>query len=86
MTMSLRIFIAPALAVSLLPAVAGMYSGPVVHAHHSGQETETEKPATVYVCPMHPDVTSKKPGKCRKCKMTLEKKKIKEPVAKPADQ
>src|SRR5262245_25654252 len=25
----------------------------------------------VYSCPMHPDVTSKKPGKCPKCGMTL---------------
>jgi hypothetical protein len=33
---------------------------------------------------MHEDVTSKKPGKCPKCKMKLEKKKIKE--AKPPDQ
>ena len=51
---------------------------PVVHAHQDGQETERQKPAFHYVCPMHEDVTSKKPGKCRKCKMKLEKKKIKE--------
>jgi hypothetical protein len=31
-----------------------------------------EKPgATVYTCPMHPEVTSDKPGKCPKCGMTL---------------
>lgn len=32
------------------------------------------KPATkkvVYACPMHPDVTSSKPGRCRKCGMEL---------------
>ena len=82
----LRILIAPALAFSLLPAAASLYSG-AVHAHQDAQETEPEKPAEFhYVCPMHEDVTSKKAGKCRKCKMKLVKKKIKEPVDKPADQ
>jgi hypothetical protein len=33
------------------------------------QEQET------YICPMHPEVKSNKPGKCPKCGMTLEKKK-----------
>lgn len=28
--------------------------------------------STIYRCPMHPDVTSKNPGKCPKCGMTLE--------------
>lgn len=27
--------------------------------------------ATVYTCPMHPEVTSDKPGKCPKCGMDL---------------
>ena len=29
--------------------------------------------AAIYTCPMHPEVTSDKPGKCPKCKMNLEK-------------
>ena len=32
-----------------------------------------------YYCPMHPEVTSNKPGKCPKCGMSLEKKKVSEP-------
>jgi protein SCO1 len=32
---------------------------------------QTRKPAGHYQCPMHPDITSKKPGKCPKCQMTL---------------
>jgi len=28
-----------------------------------------------YYCPMHPDMTSDKPGKCPKCNMDLEEKK-----------
>jgi len=85
--MSPRILIAPLLALSLLPATDSLYSVSVVLAHQHGQEAEPEKPAEFYyVCPMHDDVTSKKPGKCRKCKMTLQKRKIKEPVAKHPDQ
>lgn len=39
--------------------------------------TPKPKPAaaTVYTCPMHPEVTSDKPGSCPKCGMTLVKKK-----------
>ena len=36
-----------------------------------------ENPATTaasFVCPMHPDVTSDKPGKCSKCGMDLKEK------------
>jgi hypothetical protein len=35
----------------------------------------TAKENEVYVCPMHPDVKSDKPGKCPKCGMNLELKK-----------
>jgi hypothetical protein len=78
-----KILITPLLTVSLLAAVGSLYSVPV-HAHQDAQETAPEKPAFQYVCPMHEDVTSKKPGKCRKCKMKLEKKKVKE--TKPSQQ
>jgi hypothetical protein len=32
---------------------------------------ESQPAATVYTCPMHPEVVSDKPGKCPKCGMTL---------------
>ncbi|HJU92442.1 MAG TPA: SCO family protein [Pyrinomonadaceae bacterium] len=32
---------------------------------------QTKSSAARYVCPMHPDVTSSRPGKCPKCKMAL---------------
>src|SRR5213083_138925 len=39
---------------------------------------ESEK--IIYSCPMHPDVTSDKPGKCSKCGMNLKEKEIKASV------
>lgn len=32
--------------------------------------------ATVYTCPMHPEVSEDNPGKCPKCGMKLEKKQV----------
>lgn len=42
--------------------------------------------AANYVCPMHPEVKSRKPGKCPKCKMALRLAKVETPAAveKPA--
>lgn len=34
---------------------------------------QSRLPVQSYVCPMHPEVTSTKPGKCPKCKMELRK-------------
>ncbi len=34
---------------------------------------QDSKPATVYTCPMHPEVVSNEPGKCPKCGMFLKK-------------
>lgn len=34
---------------------------------------EKESGADVWTCPMHPEVTSDKPGTCPKCGMALEK-------------
>ena len=40
----------------------------------------TKPGATLYTCPMHPEVISDKPGKCQKCGMTLVPK---QPESKP---
>ncbi|MBX3233561.1 MAG: hypothetical protein KIT84_11195 [Labilithrix sp.] len=52
------------------------------HAGHHGHAGHTSGPATaadagaVYVCPMHPEVTSTEPGQtCPKCNMKLVPKK-----------
>jgi hypothetical protein len=39
------------------------------------QESVSQTDADLYVCPMHPEVTSKAPGTCPKCGMTLVKRK-----------
>ena len=61
------------LLAAVLAVASGFIGGPV-RAH------EKEKPKTdaavVYVCPMHPDVTDTKPGKCPKCGMTMVARKL----------
>ena len=47
---------------------------PRPHAH----QHEREADAPTYVCPMHPDVTSDRPGQCPRCGMALVKR---EPAA-----
>lgn len=42
-------------------------SGAAPHAGHS----DAAAADVVYVCPMHPEVTSKAPGICPKCNMKL---------------
>lgn len=37
-------------------------------------ESTTTTEAKIYTCPMHPEVTSDKPGTCPKCGMDLEEK------------
>lgn len=42
------------------------------HHHDAAPAAETdETAAVVYVCPMHPEVTSHEPGTCSKCGMAL---------------
>src|SRR6185295_20145248 len=42
-----------------------------------------QKQPVVYSCPMHPDITSKKPGKCPKCGMTLRRTEAPSPTPTP---
>ena len=77
----LRLRIAPLLAVALLSTAASLYSAPVASAQQQKSAHSKKTTQFHYVCPMHEDVTSKKPGTCPKCKMKLVRKKIvKEPA------
>ena len=72
---SLRFLMALFGAVALLLSSFQVYSVAVVTAAQKERSAHSEKPIQFhYVCPMHDDVTSKKPGLCRKCKMKLVKK------------
>ena len=67
-------------------------SGGHQHEEKSANKSEEKKAekkidkkksySVVYVCPMHPEVQSDKPGKCPKCGMKLKKKKVPTPVKK----
>ena len=73
----LRILILPLCAVVLLMIGSQVYSGEVVTATQKEHSAHSKKPVQFqYVCPMHDDVISKKPGLCRKCKMKLVKKPV----------
>ena len=73
----LRFLIVPLFAAALLLTGSGVYSVVVVTAAQKERSAHPKKPLKFhYVCPMHEDITSKKPGTCRKCKMKLEKKPV----------
>ena len=81
---ALRLFSVSLLLATLLFTAEGLYSAPVVTQTVVTQKERSAHPSKPiqfqYVCPMHADVKSKRPGKCPKCKMTLEKKRITQSV------
>jgi hypothetical protein len=66
---------APASVAEAAKASGGGHAGhgTVDHSQH-GASSSTTPSAGLYVCPMHPEVTSEKPGTCPKCGMDLVKK------------
>jgi len=43
---------------------------------HDSTEMDHSKMTATFVCPMHPEVTSDKPGECPKCGMDMGEKKM----------
>jgi hypothetical protein len=60
---------------TIILSVGLLVSSLALFAQTKPSQHDTTKHATVYTCPMHPDVVSDKPGKCPKCGMTLVAKK-----------
>jgi hypothetical protein len=62
---------------SAFPALSGPSGGAEhshggAHAGHGASAPDAGAPsATIYSCPMHPEVTSPEPGRCPKCGMNL---------------
>jgi hypothetical protein len=50
----------------------------ITACNNSSTKATSEEPtiaeATIYTCPMHPEIQADKPGDCPKCGMPLEKK------------
>ena len=51
------------------------------HTTHTGEHRTMEQGSARYTCPMHPDVSSTKPGNCPVCGMALERSDIAPPAA-----
>jgi cytochrome oxidase Cu insertion factor (SCO1/SenC/PrrC family) len=70
-----RLLFAPLMMASLLlptSSVSQVFAG--VGAQTRRATRQTKSGHLKYVCPMHPEVESKSPGKCPKCKMALVRK------------
>jgi len=72
----LRFPIVPLCTAALLLSSSQVYPVAVVTAARKEHSAHSTKPQFQYVCPMHEDVISKKPGLCRKCRMKLVKKPV----------
>ena len=72
----LRALFPSLLAFSLLLSAVRVYSVPAVTEAKTEHSAHSKPARFHYVCPMHEDVASKKPGLCPKCKMKLVRKPV----------
>lgn len=57
--------------IILLIAITATFAGFAQKSKGNSDISKTGTVLTKYICPMHPGVTSDKPGKCSKCGMDL---------------
>jgi hypothetical protein len=62
---------APAAPDATVPAEPAPGASGMEHGHDHAKKKPRSKDAMIYTCPMHPEVTSPKPGQCPKCEMKL---------------
>ena len=67
------IVITSAMFLSLLFVGTQGYSQEQTQPKNKVSVVRSEKMKSIYTCPMHPEVTSRKAGKCSKCSMNLVK-------------
>lgn len=69
----------------IILAIAFLIGSPALFAQTKAGRKDTTQHVSYYTCPMHPDISSDKPGKCPKCGMKLglsNKEQMKAKVAK----
>lgn len=71
--------------VVLILSITCLFASQAVVAQTTKSANAKTQTKTVYSCPMHPDVTSSKKGRCPKCGMDLRPTKMKEPAATNTD-
>lgn len=76
MTMARSTWFTLAVLIVIVVTLAGLMAltGCSKAAAPGGAVSPASTTGVVYTCPMHPEVTSPKPGECPKCHMALEKK------------
>ena len=74
--MKLFILIMSAMFLILLIVGTQGYSQEQTQPKNNVSVVRSEKAKTIYTCPMHPKVTSPKPGACPECGMNLVKKQL----------
>jgi heavy metal-binding protein len=72
-------WILPLVVATLLVSASSGYSLPVTTAAKKEHSAHSKPARFHYVCQMHEDVISKKPGLCPKCKMKLVRKPVQTP-------
>jgi hypothetical protein len=76
---SMRKFVAGLVVAGLVLCAQAPVAAQQQDAQKHAKKNTVQQATETYTCPMHPEVTGTKAGKCTKCGMALEKK-----VQKPA--